>query len=181
MTGRGQNVGMKIDVPVPVEQLVRDPFVETREPPVVVESMPLDVPGRTIREKVQRLEELCKESGHEIDLPVQHHFARGVYARELFIPKGTVLVGKIHKYSQINVVAKGDISVLTEEGIKRVRAGTTIVSGPGIKRAGYAHEDTIWLTIHGTNETDLDRLEDELIAGSFEEFDALCAPVALGE
>lgn len=120
-------------------------------------------------------------SGEEIDLPVKHHFSRGVYARELFIPKGTVLIGKIHKYSQVNIVSRGDISVLTEDGIKRFTAGDHIVSGPGIKRAGFAHEDTVWTTIHGTNETDIDKLEDELIAASFEDYDKFCAALALEE
>jgi hypothetical protein len=69
--------------------------------------------------------------------------------------------------------------VLTEDGIKRVKAGATIVSPAGIKRAGYAHEDTIWTTIHGTHETYVDKLEDELIAASFEEYDAFCAALAL--
>lgn len=133
----------------------------------------------TMRDKLALLEQTIGESGAAVELPVQHHFARGVYARELFIPKGTVLVGKIHKFSQINVVTRGEISVLTDTGIRRVRAGEVIVSGPGTKRAGYAHEDTVWLTIHGTHETDLERLEDELIAANFEEFDKLCAVAAL--
>lgn len=140
----------------------------------------LDVPGRDIREKLARLE-AALFAGDTIELPVKHHFSRGVYARELFIPKGTVLVGKIHKFSQVNIVSKGDISVLTEDGIKRVTAGAHIVSEPGIKRAGFAHEDTVWTTIHGTHETDLDKLEDELIAASFEDYDAFCAALALGD
>lgn len=132
------------------------------------------------RTKLARLE-AALFSGQTVDLPVKHHFSRGVYARELFIPKGIVLVGKIHKHSQINVVLKGDISVFSEDGIKRVKAGETIVSPPGVKRAGYAHEDTVWTTIHGTHETDLERLEDELIAASFEDYDAFRVAFAQGE
>lgn len=135
----------------------------------------LNVDGKDIREKVLRLEAALMADGDGQELPVQHHFSRGVYARELFIPKGVVLVGKIHRFSQINIVLKGDISVLTESGVRRLKAGDMFVSPAGIKRAGYAHEDTTWLTIHGSNETDPDKLEAELIVRSFEEFDALCS------
>lgn len=171
---------MQIVVPLPVGSLIVDPLrVDHAALPVSVEhASVLQVPGRDIREKLARLE-AALFAGHTVDLPVKHHFSRGVYARELFIPKGTVLVGKIHKYSQINIVSRGDISVLTEDGIKRVKAGDTIVSAPGIKRAGYAHEDTIWTTIHGTHETDLEKLEAELIAASFEDYDTFCAALAL--
>jgi quercetin dioxygenase-like cupin family protein len=165
--------------PVPAASLIVDPRAGPwASLPVAVEASPLSVPGKDIREKLARLEAVLF-AGQVVDLPVKHHFSRGVYARELFIPKGTVLVGKIHKYSQINIVNRGDISVLTEDGIKRVKAGDTIVSKPGIKRAGYAHEDTIWTTIHGTHETDLEKLESELIAASFEDYDTFCASLAL--
>lgn len=174
---------MLISVPQPVESLVVDPFAG-REP--LLPALPdnadvLQVEGAGIREKLARLEQAMMGSGQEVELPVKHHFARGVYVRELFIPKGTVLVGKIHKYSQVNIVSKGDISVLTEDGIKRVQAGSTIVSGAGIKRAGYAHEDTVWVTIHGTHETDVDRLEDELIASDFDQYDAFCLAITQGK
>lgn len=173
---------MQIHVQMPAASLIVDPFREhTAQLPVVADRAEvLYVSGRDLREKLAKLEAVLFV-GSPIDLPVKHHFSRGVYARELFIPKGTVLVGKIHKFSQINMVLKGDISVLTEDGVKRVKAGETIVSPSGVKRAGYAHEDTIWTTVHGTNETDLERLEDELIAASFEDYDAFRAALAQGE
>lgn len=174
---------MQITAHAPVESLVIDPFqTQTAALPTVVEHDGglSRISGRDIREKLARLEAVLS-AGETVELPVKHHFSRGVYARELFIPKGTVLVGKIHKFSQINIVSKGDISVLTEDGVKRVKAGATIVSEPGIKRAGYAHEDTVWTTIHGTHETDLDKLEDELIAASFEDYDAFCFALEQGD
>lgn len=125
--------------------------------------------GLSMRDKVLRLEqELLK--GEPIELPVNHHFAKGLYARELFIPAGTVLTGKIHRFEQINIISQGEISVLTEEGIVRIKAPYTLVSPPGTKRVGYAHEDTVWTTIHPNpdDETDLEALEMRLIAPSFE-------------
>jgi quercetin dioxygenase-like cupin family protein len=111
----------------------------------------------------------------QADMPVRHHFAHKTYGRELFIAKGVTLTGKIHKYSQINVLVSGDISVLTDEGVKRVQPPFIIVSPAGTKRAAYAHEDSIWLTVHGTDKTDVDEIENEFIAQTEVEYLEFCA------
>lgn len=99
-----------------------------------------------------------------VEIPVKDYFSKGVYAREIFIPKGTVITGKIHKYTNLNIMSQGEMSVMTEDGIKRVKAPFTIVSPPGTRRVAYAHEDTIWTTIHGTDKTDVDDIEAEFVA-----------------
>lgn len=124
-------------------------------------------PAPTLREKVMRLEDMLR-TFPALPEDVHHHFAPGVYMRELRIPKGAVLTGKIHRTAHLNILAKGDISVLTEHGVKRLVAPCVIQSSAGIKRAGYAHEDTVWFTVHATTETDLEKLEAELIAPSYE-------------
>lgn len=140
--------------------------------------MTLPVLNQEAREKVMRLEaELLKMV--QCEAPTEHFFAKGVYLRELFIPKGATLTGMIHKFSQINILLKGSMSVLTESGVIHMMAPHIFESPAGVKRAGFAHEDSIWCTIHGTQETDLDKLEVELIAPSFEEFDKLSEPEQL--
>lgn len=118
------------------------------------------------RKKICDLESAILEFP-QLDLPLVHRFSKGIYARELFIPKGTVLVGKIHRHENLNIISQGDITVLTEEGAKRVKAPYSCVSPPLTKRIGYAHEDTVWTTIHASDETDLGKLEDELILKEF--------------
>lgn len=107
----------------------------------------------------------------QVEMEKQHHFAKGVYARELHIPKGVALVGRIHLQSQINIISKGDISVMTENGLVRVKAPCTIVSPAGVKRAGYAHEDTVWTTILGTDKTDIIDIHDTLTCIDFEQYE----------
>lgn len=124
-------------------------------------------PARTFREKVLRLEEALRQYP-QLPEDVHHHFAPGIYMRELRIPKGAVLTGKIHRTEHLNILAQGDISVLTEHGVKRLKAPCVVKSSPGIKRAGYTHEDTVWICVHATTETDLVKLEEQLIAPSFE-------------
>jgi hypothetical protein len=124
---------------------------------------------RSMRNSICQLEEAMLQAP-QVEIKTTHYFAEGLYAREIFIPKGTLLTGKIHKTEHLNIISKGKISVSTEDGNKIIEAPCTIISRPGTKRAGYALEDTVWTTIHATKETDLVRLEQELIAESHEQF-----------
>ena len=121
------------------------------------------------RDKVFALEALMKEQP-QLELKVVHHFSHGVYARELHIPKDTLLTGEIHKCENLNILSQGEISVLTQNGMERVKAPFTIVSPPGTKRIAYAHEDCVWTTIHGTFERDLKKIETIFIAKSEQEY-----------
>lgn len=111
------------------------------------------------------------EEGFAVATPLTNHFSKGVYAREIFIPAGSVIIGKIHRHENLNILAKGDLTLLSIEGCTRVRAPFTVVSPPGVKRLAYAHEDSVWITIHGTNEKDLQKIEDEFIVKSYDELE----------
>jgi quercetin dioxygenase-like cupin family protein len=138
-----------------------------------IESKPVTestVPAAEYREKVAMLEHAMLNSGQTIELPVQHDFAHGLYSRTIFIPKGATAIGKIHKTEHMTIISQGSVIIATENGPMQVTAPALFVSPPGSKRAAYALEDTLWTTIHGTSETDLEKLESELIAPSYEAF-----------
>jgi len=126
------------------------------------------MPGDTV-EKLFAIEAVFKQMP-QVEIPTRHCFGNKVYVREMTAPKGSIIIGKMHKYAQVNIVVKGDISVLTEDGWKRLKAGDMFESPAGIKRAGFTHEETVWTTICGTEETDIDKAEDELTIGSYQEF-----------
>lgn len=120
------------------------------------------LPPAPSRAQIFRLErEMQKHVAVEIQ-PV-HYFAQGLYAREITIPAGTLLTGLIHRKEHLNIVSKGDITVWTEHGMKRVQAPFAMVSLPGTKRVGYAHEDTVWTTIHACSAHDMAEIEAELV------------------
>jgi hypothetical protein len=123
----------------------------------------------TLRDRVHAIEFEMKQR-EQVHCPVKHHFSPGVYARELFIPAGTLLTGKIHKYPQLNILSQGEIAVLTEDGIRRLQASFTIVSPAGTKRIAYALTDCVWTTIHHTFETDPDTIEHLVTAASEPEY-----------
>ena len=130
-----------------------------------------DISHLSVREKIGVIETSMLKYP-QLDIPVKHMFADGLYMRQILIPKGTLLVSKIHKYEQVDIMPVGDISVVTDRGdIVRIKGPYTGISKPGMKRLGYAYEDTLWIDVHATRETNIDILEDMLYADSFEELE----------
>ena len=123
----------------------------------------------TVRDQVTLIEDEMRKHPR-IEIPMRHYFSPGVYAREITIPAGTLLTGRIHKYEQLNILSSGEISVLTEEGMKRVKAPFTIVSPAGTKRIAFAHTECVWTTILGTDETDPDKIEQLFTVATEREF-----------
>lgn len=106
--------------------------------------------------------------------PLKHSFSDGIYVREIFIPQGMLLTGKIHKHKHPNFLLKGEVMVLTEtSGTETLKAPLSMISEPGTKRALYAITDLVWTTIHHnpTNTQDLKKLEKIVIAKNYEEYD----------
>lgn len=108
----------------------------------------------------------------QTELVYAHYFAPGIYMREMRIPKDTVVTGAIHKTEHLNILSQGSLSVWTEDGMKRITASTVIPSKPGIKRVGYAHEDSVWITVchNPSGEKDIDTLEKLFTTNSYDEF-----------
>lgn len=95
----------------------------------------------------------------QVELRVVEHWSKGIYARELHIPAGVELTGRVHKFENLNILSQGEMEIATENGIVTVKAPFCTVSPPGTKRAAKTLTDCIWTTIHGTNETDPELIE----------------------
>jgi hypothetical protein len=140
----------------------------------IKEAFELGVPSRN---NILELEQAVGELPDQIDLEsmTTHHFAPGVYAREMFAAAGSVVVGKIHKHECLNVLLTGRILVATEFGNKEHVAPAIWKGEAGVKRAGYVLEDTRWINIHPNAEDteDLTVIEESVIAPSYEAYDNL--------
>lgn len=110
---------------------------------------------------------------HHIEMPPVHHFSKGMYAREITIPRGTILTGAIHLTEHLCVVSKGDITIFSEFGVKRIKAPATFNSQPGVKRLGFANEDTVFTTFHVTEETDPEKIVSDITVNDYAEFERL--------
>ena len=117
-----------------------------------------------IRDKIASLEAalniMVTDGVPTVDLPLNHYFTDGVYIREIFIPADTIVVGLIHKHAHLNYITKGEVTVLTKDGLEHLVGPCSMISGAGTKRALYTHTDTIWTTVHAnpTEERDVDKL-----------------------
>ena len=109
----------------------------------------------------------------QVDPEVIHHFSPGIYAREMRIKKGTVLTGKIHK-TEHHCILNGDIEIASQDGKGRFTGYLTFLSKPGVKRIGFAHEDTVFTTIHAIEGTDIQSLEAALVVDTFEQYEQYC-------
>ena len=110
--------------------------------------------------------------------PVDEKYGCGTYAREMFIPKDTLIIGKIHRHQHLNFIMKGKVSVATEFGKKYFEAPCIFISEVGLKRAVYAEEDTIWVTVHMTKhsgEENLSKIEEEVISPSYQEMNLIAS------
>lgn len=114
-------------------------------------------------EQIRQLERAILTQLPPAECPVTHHFADGIYGREMFIPAGTVLTGKIHRHSTLNILAQGEIEVTTPQGMRRLVAPAVFVSKPGCKKVGVALTDVVWVNALPTEETDIEKIEAEFI------------------
>lgn len=111
------------------------------------------------------LEELdCKDP----DDFTTHWHCNGVYVRQFDLPKGYTLTGKIHRHACINILLKGKLAIAHSGGQTIMEAPHIFISEPGEKKAAFAFEDSIFLNVHATEETDQEKLEALFTVPSFE-------------
>ena len=120
------------------------------------------LPKEPTREAVLRLQDHLATLPQVNPEPV-HYFAPGMYGRELAIPADTIMVGKIHRHQHITMLIKGEATINTDKGMERIAAPYVWISQVNAKRALVTHTDCVFFTCHATSETDLDKLEAELI------------------
>lgn len=103
----------------------------------------------------------------QAELPTSHYFADGMYCRVVERAAGVLIVGKVHKREHFYMVVKGSVAVVQDGAERKVyHAPSIIVSRVGTKRAVLALEDSVCLTVHRTDKTDLAEIEAELIEPS---------------
>ena len=126
----------------------------------------------SLRSRIEKLE-AGLQGVPQVDCSVRHYFAPGMYAREISIPKGTVITGAIHKRQNLAILSQGVIVLATENGPLTISAPHTLTVSPGGKNAAVALEDAVWTNFFATDETDPDKLveiltestADQLIGG----------------
>lgn len=99
-----------------------------------------------------------------VSCPVNHHFSDGLYTRELLIPQGTVVLGKVHRKRTLNILATGKMLIMADgmEEPVLMEAPRTFVTEAGVQKVGVAIADSVWINVFPTEETDLETIEEAI-------------------
>ena len=84
------------------------------------------VQRKIIRNRIEDLADTLMQSVSDgamasEDGSLTHYHTKGIYARELFIPKGTIMVSKLHKLPRLCIILSGDISFTLQTVMKSLR------------------------------------------------------------
>jgi hypothetical protein len=100
-------------------------------------------------EKLDELELALLANFEPLDCPVTHLFVNNMYAREIFMPAGSLITSKIHKTEHPYTVSHGKVAVSLDGGEwDEITAPYTGITKPGTRRVLYVLEDCIWTTYH---------------------------------
>lgn len=102
--------------------------------------------------RIDELEAAMLTSFDTVDCPLVHRFVPGMYIREIFMPKGSLITSLIHKTKHPFFVLKGTVSVYSEnDGQQLFQAGDKGITIPGTRRVLFILEDCVWVTCHATS------------------------------
>lgn len=99
---------------------------------------------------------------------LRHHFAgqedaRGVYAKELHIPKGFRLVSHAHRYDHISILACGEVMLTIGTFTKWVKGPCAVMIEKGANHELQALTDAVWFCVHPTDKIDTAEIDETLI------------------
>ena len=136
------------------------PVDEFRHDLQALEKVLLGVPGVTLR--------------NDDRTPLTELFAPGLYARKIEIPATYMLVTGIHATEHIAIISKGSCLVATQDGIVQYKAGDTMITKIGTKRAIFVQEDLVWTTVHAIDVSTPEEAIEMIEFKSWEDVPCLC-------
>lgn len=130
-------------------------------------------PKLNSREGILKVSEWLKAIGKEIKdpFPLYEKIGGGAYSREVHVPSGYAIAGRIHKQDSMVYLLKGSLVVVTENETKTITAPAQFVSKKGMKKVAYILEDIVWIDIHGTDAETTEKAEEQLFCDTYEEYE----------
>lgn len=134
---------------------------------------------REFIDRVEELENTLLEIDHpaiakwESDLfPLKHYFSNGIYVREMFISKDSLVIGRTYKEDHTWFLLIGQLEVITDDGLIEYVAPCHVQAIAGTKRVIKAIEDSVFINIlpNPENLTDIYALEDMHMCKSYAEY-----------
>lgn len=126
----------------------------------------------TFQEQLLSVEGAIKHGDQQMDeiFPVKHHIKDGLYTRELFMPKGSLVVSFIHKQNHPSFFLSGEMSILKDTGeIERIKAPMKVMTDIGTQRVAYMHEDCVWVCVYRTDKETIEEAEKDVYTTNYKD------------
>jgi len=101
----------------------------------------------TWREKLAYLTVRFLQHG-QVELPVLSLFEPGRYIREMRIPRGVLIIGRVHRLGHECQLLEGKVVHITEEARRCVTAPFSLRTQPGYQLVLYTLTDIVGRTVH---------------------------------
>lgn len=123
------------------------------------------------REQMNNFQAACDkyvaDGAEKADLKHTHTFSDlhrvfgcHIYGREVFVPANSTITGKIHKHPTMNILLKGKLVVVSEDGKRVIEAPATYMAKTGERKVGYTLEDCLWVTVILTDKAGEENIDD---------------------
>tara|TARA_R110000850_G_scaffold222606_7_gene348495 strand:+ start:2113 stop:2625 length:513 start_codon:yes stop_codon:yes gene_type:complete len=95
--------------------------------------------------------------------PTTHRIENGMYTRQVFMPKGSLVASFIHKQNHPSFFLSGEMSILNEKGIiESLKAPLSLNTLIGTQRIAYMHTDCVWVCVYRTDKESIQEAEKEV-------------------
>jgi hypothetical protein len=116
-----------------------------------------------VEKNIQRMPS-CKTAA---DISFKQILQDGYYIRECPVPKNYLITTAIHKVANPLFLLKGEASILSEDGVIRIKAPFYKITQPGTKRMIYAHKDCVFVTVHRTDRKDIKSVLKDIVTDNY--------------
>ncbi len=130
----------------------------------------------TFKNQLSKIEGAVKHSTDEMQefFPVTHDLKDGLYTREIFMPKGSLVVSFIHKQNHPSFFLEGEMSILTDAGeVKKIKAPMKVMTETGTQRVAYMHEDCKWVCVYRTDKTEIKEAQKDVYTLNYKDLPEL--------
>jgi hypothetical protein len=128
------------------------------------------------RNQLSKIDGAVEHSTDEMQesFPVIHDLKDGLYTREIFMPKGSLVVSFIHKQNHPSFFLEGEMSILTDAGeVKKIKAPMKVMTETGTQRVAYMHEDCKWVCVYRTDQTEIKEAQKDVYTLNYKDLPEL--------
>jgi len=83
-------------------------------------------------------------------IPLKHTFQKNLLTRNATYPKGSIIVGRVHKFDHVFMIVRGKITIWGDGVPRKTFVGPVMFeTKAGTQRIGLAHTEVEVMNIHG--------------------------------